>query len=444
MRRKIVFGLGLAGVLTGAGTSAAQFAADRVPAPPTLPVSPVPVQSARPTAPVALPAPAGGVGAVPTSGVQPAGGVVEAPSASPPPTDLEIRSALGANHPWAVKPEHGAYFILVKSYSRPNRPTPQDSGPSARTLAEELAGEIRNSFKVQALLYEYVSAERKAEMASIAAARERARVFASQVDKYKKQAALQDMVFLEPDNRVHFKTVNYQDQIAVLVGGFKSDEDARKALDTLRKWPSPKNKNLMDGAVVQRANKDGKVLLEEGHLNPYLTAHVVPNPAVTRAGDAAPAAPVDPFIVKLNEGRPYSLLKAKKSWTLGVKSFTAPVEIVGKDAGTGLMRATGSAGKGADVLKAGAEQAEKLAEALRAMRGRGVPADGFEAFVLHTRTASVVTIGQFDGPDDPALIQTKQLLAAMKVNTSEDKGGLRPVMNAPSLFDNLIPVPVPH
>ncbi|VTU02101.1 Hypothetical conserved protein OS=uncultured planctomycete GN=HGMM_F09D09C09 PE=4 SV=1 [Gemmataceae bacterium] len=447
MRRKLVFGLGLAGVLTGAGASVAQFAADRTPTPPTLPVSPVPVQSrpaALPTpgARPALPAPPGGVGAVPTNPIQQAGGTVEAPS-TPPPADVEIRSALGANHPWAIKPEHGAYFILVKSYSRPNRPTPQDNGPSARTLAEELASEIRNTFKVQALLYEYVSPERRAEMASIAAARERARVFAAQINKYKEQAALQGMEFLEPDNRVHFKTVNYQDQIAVLVGGFKTDVDARKALDTLRKWPAPKNKNLMDGAVVQRANKDGKVLLEEGHLNPYLTAHVVPNPTVARA-DAAPSEPIDPFIVKLNEGRPYSLLKAKKAWTLGVKSFTAPVEIVSKDAGTGLMRAVGSAGKGADVLKAGAEQAEKLAEALRNMRGKGAPADGFEAFVLHTRTASVVTVGQFDGPDDPALLQTKQLLASIKLNLSKDREGYQPVTNAPSLFDNMMPVPVPH
>ena len=37
-----------------------------------------------------------------------------------------------------------------------------------------------------------------------------------------------------------------------------------------------------------------------------------------------------------------------------------------------------------------------------------------EAFVLHTRSASLVTVGQFDGPDDPALHATKRILASVK------------------------------
>ncbi|MBA4188909.1 MAG: hypothetical protein C0467_13005 [Planctomycetaceae bacterium] len=442
MRIQFAFGLGLAGVLTGAGVGVAQFAADRAPTPPVSPSTPPPLPPGV--------TPAGGVVPPTRNPVLPAGALTPAPSvtqpaATPPPQDLEIRSALGANHPWVVKPEHGAFFICMKSYSRPNKPTAQDSGPSARTLAEQLATDIRETYKVQALLYEYVSPERKAEMASIAAARERAKVFASQIDKYKQQAALQGMEFLAPDTRLHFKTMNYTDQIAVLVGGFKSEEDARKALNTVRTWPAPKNKALMDGAVIQRADKNGKMMLEEGYLNPYLTAHVVPNPTIARAADPAEAVTIDPFLVKLNEGRPYNLLKAKKSWTLGVKSFSAPVEIVSKDSGSGgVMRQLGLGGKGADVLKAGAEQAEQLAAALRKMRGEGIPAEGFEAFVLHTRTASIVTIGQFDSPSDPALNQTKQLLARMTLKASEDEKGYKPVANAPSLFDNMIPVPIPH
>ncbi len=459
MRRKFVFGLGLAGVLTGAGASLAQFAADRAPTPPVSPSTPpaLPAGVLPPGVRPALPAPPGGVvtpvGGINTPnttagypGVTPA--VAREPVAPPPPTDLEIRSALGANHPWAVKPEHGAFFILMKSYSRPSRPTPQDSGPSARVMAEELAAEIRDLYKVQALLYEHVSADRKAEMASIAAARERARVFASQLDKYRQDAQLKGMTFLEEDSnriKVHFKTVNYQDQIAVLVGGFKTEEDARKALNTVRTWPAPKNKNLMDGAVIQRPGPEGKPVQVAAFLNPYLTAHVVPNPTVARAADPIEGATVDPFVVKLNEGTQHSLLKAKKNWTLGVKSFTSPVEISSRDTGTGtVMRPFGFGGKGADVLRASAEQAEQLAETLRKMRGPGVPPGGFEAFVLHTRTASIVTVGQFDGPDDPALGQTKQLLTKMTLKASEDEKGYRPVASAPELFGNMMPIPIPH
>jgi hypothetical protein len=332
----------------------------------------------------------------------------------------------------------------MKSYSRPSRPAPDDKGMTARELAEALATDIRENYKVQALLYEYVSPERKAEMAAIAAARERARVFASQLDKYKQQAALQGMEFLEPDTRIHYKTVNYQEQIAVLVGGFKTEDEARKALDTVRTWPAPKNKVLLDGAVVQRPTKDGKVFLEQSHLNPYLTAHVVPNPTIARAAEPTQAEAVDPFIVKLNEGRPYNLLKAKKSWTLGVKSFTAPVEIVGKGSTGGLLRPFGSASKGVDVLRASAEQAEQLAAGLRGLKDKAGNSLNLEAFVLHTRSASIVTIGQFDSPTDPALLQMKQLLASMKLVASEDKSGTRPVGNAPELLSSMIPVPIPH
>jgi hypothetical protein len=67
-----------------------------------------------------------------------------------------------------------------------------------------------------------------------------------------------------------------------------------------------------------------------------------------------------------------------------------------------------------------------------------------EGFVLHTRNASLVTVGQFDGPNDPALLQTKQLLSSMRLNITEDKNGTRPVTNAPSLFGNLIPIPIPR
>ncbi|MBA4064683.1 MAG: hypothetical protein C0501_13410 [Isosphaera sp.] len=435
MPRKFALGLGLAGAL--AGPAAAQFAADRPPAPPTAPVSP--------STPPLLP-----------PGVRPAGqaptgfNAIEPPDgrpAAPPPVDLEIRSALGPDHPWAVKPEHGAFFICVKSYSRPSRPTAEDNGPSARTLAEELAQDIRDKYRVQAFLYEYISEERKAEMAAVAAARERARVFAGQTPKYKEETILKGAEWLPPDNRVRYKTVNYRDQIAVLVGGFESDKAAREALAKVRTWPAPANKNLMDGVAIGRTGRDGKQEVATDHLNPYLTAHVVPNPAVARPAAPAAGAAFDDFLVTLNEGKRYNLLKATKGWTLAVKSFTSPVQIVSRDSdgkgGGGLMRTFG-VDKEKDALRAGAEQAEKLAEALRGMTDPAGRPLNLESFVLHTRTASLVTVGQFDGPHDPALVSTKRLLSSITPRVSEDKSGQRPVANAPTLFGNLTPIPIPR
>jgi hypothetical protein len=421
--------------------------------------------------PVVPTSPAGGVaptGSVPPAYVPPPGGVLPpgfgTPPltaeprpyiAPPPPANLEIASALGPNHPWAVKPEDGAYFICVKSYSRPSRPTPEDSGPSARAMAEALATEIRDLYRVQAFLYEHISDERKAEAAAIAAARERARMFAQQLEKYKQQAQLQGMEWLEDRSvRIHYKTVNYKDEIAVLVGGFKTEKDAREALDKVRSWPGPKTRvggmSLMDWGTMARpgpdgkpmVGRDGKPMLERDYINPYRTATVVPNPAIPHTAQAS--ATFDAFLVTLNEGRPYNLLTASKGWTLGVKSFTAPVEIVGREGENNSMVRKIGFSKEKDVLAAGAEQAESMAKALRAMKGPGGNPLGLEAFVLHTRHASLVTVGQFDGPNDPALIQTRQLLASMKLNVTEDKMGVKPAMNAPSLFETLMPIRIPR
>ncbi|HSQ55266.1 MAG TPA: hypothetical protein VLM40_05930 [Gemmata sp.] len=446
MRRKLVLGFGLAGLL--AAPANAQFASDRPNSPPA--AAPATGNPAAPANSRPLPEgvkPIGGGAYVPPvagAGVPTLPGTTGgASSPAQPPIDLEIPSALGPNHPWAVKPEDGAYFLCVKSYTRPHRPDAGDNGPSARTLAETLATEIRDLHRVQAFLYEHISDERKAEMAAIAAARERARLFASQLEKYKQEAKLKGMEFLEdPSIRIHYKTVRYSDQIAVLVGGFQSEKDAREALKTLRKWPAPKNPDLMDKAQFVQPGGDGKQTVG-GYLNPYLTAYVVPNPTVAKLDRQQPMSTLDPFVKQLNEGRPYNLLKATKSWTLAVRSFSSPVEIIGRNGeGDSVVRKV-DASRAKNVLKAGAVQAEKLAEAIRKLKGPGNQPLGLEAFVLHTREGSMVTIGQFDGPNDPALVQTKQLLASMRLNVTEDELGSRPATTTPGIFGSIVAIPIP-
>jgi hypothetical protein len=456
MRWKFVFGFGIAGAV--AGSALGQFAVDRTPqiqpgsgipaAAPQQPVNSIVPAGFQPVTPTTL----GGaytppVGGLPTAGARPATNQFLSPDlpvrpiTAPP--RIEIESALGPNHEWALKPEHGPYFILVKSYSRPHTPTPEDQGLSARALGEMLAGDIRQLYKVQAFLYEYISEERKAEAAALAAERERGRQFVDQMENRKKQSELQGMGFMDPDNRIRFKTVNYRDQIAVMVGGFKSEEDAKKALLVMRTWKPPEQKILMDAAVVSNLSTDGKnARIENGRLNPYLSATVVSNPLIPRQIQEGPSH-ADPFIVKLNEGCPYNLFKATKAWTLAVKSFNAPVQLVGKDADQNVMAKSGSS-KGGNALLAGAAQAEAMAKMLREMKdGKGQPLR-LEAFVLHTRHSSIVTVGQFDSPNDPALLQTENLLMSMKLKMSEDQMGIKLVGNGPGLFDaKLLPILIP-
>jgi hypothetical protein len=64
------------------------------------------------------------------------------------------------------------------------------------------------------------------------------------------------------------------------------------------------------------------------------------------------------------------------------------------------------------LLDASAKQAEEVARVLRLMK--------FEAYVLHTRTASVITVGAYDSPEDPRLQQVQRQLRSLTFQNSSD------------------------
>jgi hypothetical protein len=478
-RRQLVLGVGLAALV--GGTATGQFAVDRVPpvgaptaAPPTVPGGLTPVSGYQPPAAPVPPAPPGGSlytplysapGApVPPAeaprGPAPAGSMYGSPppAAAPPaavptlsalPLTVEIPSALPKDHPWVLRTDHGPYFIIVKSYVRPARGSMAakrdgDKWVSALELAEGLAREVRETYQVQAFLYEYISEERRAEIRAHAVARQKAETeYLAQVRALEQKAQLQGFAWEPPDNKLRMRMNDYQDQIGVLVGPFQNEHDALKALAAVKKWEMPKNKALLDRGLYVKT-KGGEAAMKElaAYVNPYESASVVPNPAAAKTAQPVQPAKVDPFIVKLNDGRPYNLLKATKGWTLGVKTFSVPVEL-NRDQEMSLARASAPR-DAAKELVASAQQAEALAKALRALKGPRGEALNLEAFVLHTRTASMVTVGQFDAPDDPALLAVQRILSGMKANVTEDPTGLRPAANAPSLLSNtMLPIPIP-
>ncbi len=438
MRRKLAMAVSVGGMLVGSPVMG-QFAVDaRTPAQP--PTTPAPFGGAQPpAAPGYSPAPVGGFSPAPSAGP----GFTPAPAQGPGPMPvIEIPRAVPANHPWALTAETGPYFICVKSYSRPAKPDPNDPGMTALQMSELLANEVRNTYKVGAFLFEYISEEKRAEAESRAKALQQAQAFSAALATRREASKLNGMEFLGGDQKIYYKTFRYRDQIAVLIGPWQTEKDAATALAIVKTWPAPKDNRLMDGGAIVQPGPNGQAIIERSYINPYQQAMVVANPAIERAPAPAPSTALDPFVVKLNEGRPYSLLTATRGWTLAVKSFSAPVQISSKDDDFSMNRLKGTS-KSSDVLAAGAEQAEKLAEALRAMkddRGRSL---GLEAYVLHTRTSSVVTVGQFDGPNDPALLEKRRLLLGMKLGVSKDANGQVPV-DKPELFPHVLPIPIPR
>lgn len=406
MRRVMLLGMGLA--LAAPTTAPAQFAADRT--------------APRPAAPTGQPP------------VAPAG--FTAPQTQAPPA--------GPSHPWYVKPEHGAWMICVKSYM----------GEGSQKLAEELAAEVRQTRTAGVYLYEWGAEEKKREQERReklqADLREQYAPFLKTQEEIRKKAEAQGVEVDRTPFRVRVPKIEYKEQWAVLVGGFKDMDAARKGLDIVRKWEPPQRKYLMDSANMA-STAAGQVNPEAAYINPFATAIVVPNPAVKQV--AAQQGPeFDPALAKLNEGEPLSLLKVAKPWTLMVKSFTVPTRVQTRDDAPGVLgKLFGQESDAADHLDNTAKQARLIAAGLRHPQMQrsvelvapklGLTPRPIDSYLLHIRNGSLVCVGQFDSPADPALLEMQRLLQGMKFEVRDKDSRL---METRPMFENVIPYPVPR
>ena len=439
MRRSILLGSGLAGVLLAASGASAQFASDR-------PTTPAPFGGALPptAAPSRTPSLPGGfqpLGTAPAPMFPGAGGHVD--PLKPIPSSIPDQPL--PPHAWAVKAEHGAWMICVKSYG----------GPDSRMLAEKLAKEIRDKHKVASYLFERNAEERAAEKAKIDAIRKaeiaKNEPLMRQIEQAKKEAEAKGEVYIP--TRVMLKipkpAAEVEEQWAVLIGGFPSDEAARKALNAVRNLSAPTDTSLLDRTSIGVGGEEtspgtrSEFKSSWNYINPYKCALVVPNPAAAKA-QLEDKNKLEPWIVKLNSDVPNSLLKAKKPWTLIVRNFSTPSKMAGKEGGGGSVfdRFQFTATK--SMLDVTAEEAERLAAALR---HRDMHKGPFDAFVLHHRMGSIVTVGEFDAPDDPKLLETQRILMGITFNMlDKNKQAVMGKDGQPDrqrMFDSVSPFPVP-
>ena len=448
MRRSILLGYGLAGAILVQSTATAQFAADR-------PATPAPFGGALPTAaPTPAARPASAAPTLPT-GFQPANQLTPAsPFARPERREAyqQIPSSIPAQpqapHVWAVKADHGGWMICVKSYI----------GEESRSMAERLAKEIREKHKVASYLFERNAEERAAELAQIDLIRKSEQLKNQPLIEIQNQARKAAEVRGEPyiESPLKLKipkpAMEMQEQWAVLIGGFPTMEAARKALDTVRKLPAPTDTTLLDRTSIGVGGEEATGIKSEfksswNFVNPYACAMVVPNPAAAKANQEEKHK-LEPFIVKINLDVKNSLLKATKPWTLIVRTFSVPTKMVGKDGGGGNIFTKLFSPERKSMLDVTGDEAERLAESLR-HRNMMQPnmTEPFEAFVLHLHMGSIVTVGQFDGPDDPKLLETQRILKGITFNMM--KSETVPVMgkdgrpDVQRMFDSVSPFPVP-
>ena len=348
-------------------------------------------------------------------------------------------------HEWAVRPEHGEWMICVKSYA----------GDLAKAQAVELAGLVRTQHKAAAYLFERNAEDRQREeqrRADFRAAKATELApFLQLQGQMKAEAAARGGEYADVPVAYRMPKVTVEPQWAVLVGGFKDADTARKALTAVREWPVPANVGLMQAAVSDLPGDDGKIVTQGTYINPYRTALVVPNPTARRA--APPANPVDPLLFQYNAEEPLSLLKCEKAWTLIVKDFTIPATVQGKGQEPSVMARLFRRDEADELLHSTARQAFVLATALRsesmeraaraAAAHAGLTPRPLDSYILHHRTGSRVTVGQFDAPDDPALLEMQRLLSNMYFQVSDKTaGGVRGEDRR--LFDGITPMPIPR
>lgn len=236
---------------------------------------------------------------------------------------------------------------------------------------------------------------------------------------------------------VRKRMVRIVDNYAVLIAGWPDFRSASEKLSSIKELPMPvlrlpNGRPAYDVQAFQDRDGSGRPVTRHGRVNPYHSAMVTRNPLATHQTASKPK--FDPFWKRLNENEEYSLLASRGKFTLLVKEYSGARTMEEPTKAQGLLETLGLKGKANDTLDAAGAQAHELAKFLRD------PKLGFKAFVLHTRNSSVVTVGEFSGPDDPDMQRVLRQLAALKFGSERGGGGADPI----ALMPSPLPVEVPR
>ncbi|HLW68753.1 MAG TPA: hypothetical protein VKS79_25770 [Gemmataceae bacterium] len=310
-------------------------------------------------------------------------------------------------HPYNITPEAGPWAICIISYT----------GDTAFSLSEDMVSELRRDFKLPGYFYNRSEAERKEEF-------DREEALRKQRWEFYRQQGVQDPL----KQMVHIKKpLHIEDQYAVMIGGYKDMESARRSLEEMRRFDRFPSARLLHG--VMGPDKDGKSSYVP--VSPFLTAFVCPNPTVPKPKEP-PQAKQEEFetsyrtLQDLNSGEAYSLLRCAGKWTLIVRVYESPTVLQAQHNQGGLFdRAMGN--NGGDYMSAAAKQAHQLADILRSKQLK------FESYVLHAPKMSMVCVGSFNDEKDPRMAEMANTLCKLRLEPYEK------LMQPPKPF----PVPKP-
>ncbi len=259
------------------------------------------------------------------------------------------------NQDYRMTRENGPWMVLATSFS----------GDGAEEQAHELVLELRRQYKLEAYTHEMsFDFTQGVEGRGVDPTGQPLRM------QYKRDEIVHEVAVLvgnypsvgDPEAQETLRKIKYMRPDALTASGRKETAQSLAALRTIQKALLPKN---------DARKKKGPM----GH------ALITRNPLIPREYFVPEG--IDEFVQKINSDVPYSLLQCPSKYTVKVATFTGKVvldqhEIEAYENGKPLQ---------SRLEKAGI-QAETLAIALRKK--------GYEAYVLHDRNLSIVTVGSFD------------------------------------------------
>ena len=283
---------------------------------------------------------------------------------------------------YLLQKEHGPFMVSAYSFT----------GPEAAKYAQILAMEIRRDYNLPAYVW---LAKIQPMKSNVYGVQPTAPAHSRNND-------------LSPPER--WRT---QDEAAVLVGNCKTIAESKavwkqvkhiypKCLDTFPViYQNRKGKGLNRAMMTTNPFAPSQNLYPGGAVGPTglpLKQGQAFDPSVA-AASFEQARKVDPLVKRMNTG-PNVITKNPSKYTLQVAEYTGRAAIeVNKYSGDAYLERNPenrTALKQSPLMTAHAD-AERLADVLNKCKSM----TGMRAYVFHTRTRSIVTIGGFNSPTDP-------------------------------------------
>ncbi|QDU82816.1 hypothetical protein Pla110_45790 [Polystyrenella longa] len=322
--------------------------------------------------------------------------------------------------------KHGPWMIMVAVFSPPPPERRSKEGLSPQEAANELVYELR-SHGLPAYTFEPHEAS------------EKFKVVRNKRDE------------LGPSNQlVHMVG---EGSICVLAGNFdimaseKDNAQAEKTLDKVKEFvpkfldqetqlevsaPLSPNGNSNDPrqyGVFQKLKNGAVFASTPGNPKPLSGAFLTINPL--RSAEDMNESKRNRYLLDLNSGGEFSLLDNPAKYTLIVATFYGNSKTQALNTG-GLFKKNNNSQELGTSLDDSAFKAWEFCKAMRTASNYGYD-QNYEAYVLHTRYKSYVTIGSFDNAEDPRIEEMKQLMGAKVRQTS---GG-----SSASMFAEMFSIP---